>query len=80
MTDYTRNALLRDRFGEPLTRVEQIVEARLIEGRTSKEIADERNVSMNTIKVQRAGVFEKRGVHSVVELIHALFKLERKCS
>lgn len=65
-------------FKAPLTPTERIVEEAIVSGKTNKEIAFERNRSLKTIHFQRMRIYEKRGVHTVVELIHALFHLQRK--
>ena len=46
------------------------------EGRPNKLIADELGISVRTVEVHRARVFEKMEVKSAVELAQKLQKLE----
>ena len=44
----------------------------VVEGRPNKLIADELDISVRTVEVHRARVFEKMEVRSAVELANAL--------
>ena len=58
------------RFVQAL-RERQIMELVLL-GKFNKVIADELNISMRTVEVHRARLFEKMGVRSAVELAQRL--------
>jgi two-component system response regulator DctR len=45
---------------------------RVIDGRPNKLIADELNISVRTVEVHRARVFEKMDVKSAVELANRM--------
>lgn len=51
-----------------LTGREREVMERILDGKLNKVIADELSISMRTVEVHRARVFEKMGVRSAVEL------------
>jgi two-component system response regulator DctR len=53
-----------------LTERERDVMRLVVEGRPNKLIADALNISVRTVEVHRAHVFEKMGVKSAVELAH----------
>ncbi|MEK8051731.1 response regulator [Ideonella sp. DXS22W] len=55
-----------------LTEREQEVMSRVIDGLANKQIADELDISVRTVEVHRARVFEKMGVRSAVELANLL--------
>ena len=55
-----------------LTERELDVLRRVIAGRPNKRIADELSISVRTVEVHRARVFEKMGVRSAVELANLL--------
>ena len=55
-----------------LTPREQEVMQLVLAGKFNKVIADELNISMRTVEVHRARVFEKMGVRSAVELAQLL--------
>ena len=59
------------RLGE-LTERERDVMRLVVEGRPNKLIADELEISVRTVEVHRARVFEKMDVRSAVELANAL--------
>ncbi len=63
--------LTEKRFAE-LTERERDVMKLVIEGRPNKLIADELNISVRTVEVHRARVFEKMDVKSAVELANVL--------
>jgi two-component system response regulator DctR len=62
---------VRQRLSE-LTDRERDVMRLVIEGRPNKLIADELNISVRTVEVHRARVFEKMDVRSAVELANLL--------
>ena len=53
---------------ESLTAREKQVMALILAGKFNKVIADELNISMRTVEVHRAKLFEKMGVRTAVEL------------
>lgn len=55
-----------------LTEREREVMARVIAGLANKLIADELDISVRTVEVHRAHLFEKMNVHSAVELANLL--------
>jgi len=57
---------------EQLTSREREVMGLILAGKFNKVIADELNISMRTVEVHRARVFEKMGVRSAVELAQHL--------
>jgi FixJ family two-component response regulator len=59
--------------GEPLTRREREVLARMVVGASSKEAARELGVSSRTIEGHRANIMKKVGVRNAAELIHRVF-------
>ena len=63
--------LLAQRLGE-LTERERDVMRLVIEGRPNKLIADALHISVRTVEVHRARIFEKMGVKSAVELANCL--------
>ena len=67
---------LEARLGE-LTERERAVLRLVAAGRPNKLIADELGISVRTVEVHRARVFEKMEVKSAVELAQALQKAER---
>ncbi|MFT3664017.1 response regulator transcription factor [Piscinibacter sp.] len=62
---------VRRRLGE-LTEREREVMRLVVEGRPNKLIADELDISVRTVEVHRARVFEKMDVRSAVELANLL--------
>lgn len=60
-----------------LTERERDVLQLVTEGRPNKLIADALNISVRTVEVHRARVFEKMGVKSAVELANALRSQQR---
>ncbi len=62
---------LQSRLGE-LTQREHDVMLRIAKGRPNKLIADELDISVRTVEVHRARVFDKMNVKSAVELANAL--------
>lgn len=65
---------LRQRYAE-LTERERDVMALVIQGLPNKLIADQLSISVRTVEVHRARVFDKMGVKSAVELANLLQKL-----
>jgi two-component system response regulator DctR len=63
-----------------LTPREQEVMNLVLAGKFNKVIADELNISMRTVEVHRARVFEKMGVRSAVELAQLLAPSREKGS
>ena len=61
---------------DELTERERDVLRLVAEGRPNKLIADELGISVRTVEVHRARVFEKMEVKSAVELAQKLQKLE----
>jgi two-component system response regulator DctR len=55
-----------------LTDREQEVMRLVIQGRANKQIADQLDISVRTVEVHRARVFDKMGVRSAVELTNTL--------
>lgn len=64
-----RKARADRRLGKPLTKREYIVLRLIMDGKTSKEIADLLNVTVRTIEFHRRNIFKKFDVHSVVDLV-----------
>ncbi len=58
-----------------LTERERDVMQRVVEGLPNKLIADQLNISVRTVEVHRARVFDKMDVKSAVELANALRNL-----
>ena len=67
---------VQKRLGE-LTERERAVMQRVIEGLPNKRIADQLDISVRTVEVHRARVFDKMAVKSAVELANLLRELER---
>lgn len=65
---------LRARMAE-LTERERDVMQRVAQGLPNKLIADALDISVRTVEVHRARVFEKMGVKSAVDLVHLLQEL-----
>ena len=74
LTQRAARHALQARVGE-LTEREAAVMARIAEGRANKQIADELDISVRTVEVHRARVFEKMDVKSAVELANLLQKI-----
>lgn len=62
---------------DALTERERQVMALVLVGKMNKMIADDLAISMRTVEVHRARLFEKMGVRSAVELAQLLKTLER---
>jgi two-component system, LuxR family, response regulator DctR len=60
-----------------LTERERQVMTLVLAGKLNKVIADELSISMRTVEVHRARLFEKMGVRSAVEMAQLLKSLER---
>ena len=60
-----------------LTEREQEVMQRVVAGLANKQVADELGISVRTVEVHRARVFEKMAVKSAVELANLLRGPER---
>ena len=61
-----------------LTEREREVMQLVVDGRPNKLIADELNISVRTVEVHRARVFDKMDVKSAVELANRLASAERR--
>ena len=61
-----------------LTDREREVMLLVVDGRANKLIADELNISVRTVEVHRARVFDKMDVKSAVELANRLASVERR--
>jgi two-component system, LuxR family, response regulator DctR len=61
-----------------LTEREREVMRLVVEGRPNKLIADALDISVRTVEVHRARVFDKMDVKSAVELANLLASLERR--
>lgn len=57
---------------ECLTPRERQIMDLVLKGRMNKVIADELDITMRTVEVHRARMFEKMGVRTAVELLHLL--------
>ncbi|MES2880253.1 MAG: response regulator [Pseudomonadota bacterium] len=68
---HRKTGLLQERQGE-LTERERKVMALVVEGLPNKLIADRLEISVRTVEVHRARVFEKMEVKSAVELVNLL--------
>jgi two-component system response regulator DctR len=55
-----------------LTEREHDVMRLIVSGLPNKLVADELQISVRTVEVHRAHVFDKMGVRSAVELVHLL--------
>lgn len=62
---------IKSRISSLTTRETQIM-ALVLAGKFNKIIADELNISMRTVEVHRANIFEKMGVKTAVELANLL--------
>jgi two-component system response regulator DctR len=60
-----------------LTEREHEVMQRVVEGLSNKQVADGLSISVRTVEVHRARVFEKMAVKSAVELVNLLRGLDR---
>ncbi len=67
---------LNARLATLSTRERQVMEL-VLAGRFNKVIADELGISMRTVEVHRANLFDKMGVKTAVELANLLKELER---
>lgn len=57
-----------------ITKAELSIVAYIIEGKTSKEIAEERGTTARTIDLQRRNLLQKLGCRNMPHLIHTLWK------
>jgi two-component system response regulator DctR len=65
------NASVQSRLNTLTTRERQIMDL-ILEGKFNKVIADDLQISMRTVEVHRAHLFEKMGVRTAVELAQLL--------
>ena len=63
--------LVQDRLTRLSAREREVME-RILAGKLNKNIADELEITMRTVEVHRANLFEKMGVKSAVELARLL--------
>jgi DNA-binding CsgD family transcriptional regulator len=56
-------------YPEGTTPAEQEIIDLLLQGRTAKEVAEERGVSLRTVTTQLGKIFRKAGVNSQAELV-----------
>lgn len=56
-------------LGKPLTNRENIVLRLIMDGKTSREIADLLNVTIRAIEFHRGNIYKKFDVHNVVDLV-----------
>lgn len=64
-----RNTMADRLLGKPLTNREKIVLRLIMDGKTSREIADLLNVTIRTIEFHRRNIFKKFDVHNIVDLV-----------
>jgi len=64
-----RNTMADRLLGKPLTNRENIVLRLIMDGKTSREIADLLNVTIRTIEFHRRNIFKKFDVHNIVDLV-----------
>ena len=62
---------VKNRLSSLTTREKQIMEL-VLAGKYNKVIADELNISMRTVEVHRANLFDKMGIKTAVELANLL--------
>jgi two-component system response regulator DctR len=67
---------LKRALGELTDREREVVRL-VVDGRPNKLIADELNISVRTVEVHRARIFDKMNVKSAVELANLLATLDR---
>lgn len=67
----TQAEALQKRLGSLSSREREIME-KVLAGKLNKVIADELNISMRTVEVHRANLFDKMGVKTAVELAQHL--------
>ena len=63
-----RTALKGERNGGLTTRELEILQL-IVDGKSNKEIADQLNLSVNTIAVHRANIMDALGIHKTAELV-----------
>lgn len=66
-----RSASIQSRLEDLTPRERQIMEM-ILQGKANKVIADELSISMRTVEVHRANLFDKMGVRTAVELAQLL--------
>ena len=71
-----RNARAHRLLGRPLTKTETIVLRLIMDGKTSKEIADLRHCTVSTIEFHRRNIRIKLGVRNSVELINRVHEMK----
>jgi DNA-binding NarL/FixJ family response regulator len=63
-----RTALKGERNGGLTTRELEILQL-IVDGKSNKEIADQLNLSVNTVAVHRANIMDALGIHKTAELV-----------
>ena len=63
-----RAALKGERNGGLTTRELEILQL-IVDGKSNKEIADQLNLSVNTVAVHRANIMDALGIHKTAELV-----------
>jgi DNA-binding NarL/FixJ family response regulator len=63
-----RSALKGERNGGLTTRELEILQF-IVDGKSNKEIADQLNLSVNTVSVHRANIMDALGIHKTAELV-----------
>ncbi len=76
LADVGRIDAMMDGFG--LTRAERALSLALIDGQSLRHVAAARNVSINTIRCQLGGVFNKTGARRQAELVALLTRADDK--
>lgn len=66
---------MRQRIDEELTERERKVMELVVQGWSNKQVADQLEISVRTVEVHRARVFDKMNVKSAVELANLLHQL-----
>ena len=63
-----RSSLKGERNGGLTTRELEILQL-IVDGKSNKEIADQLNLSVNTVSVHRANIMDALGIHKTAELV-----------
>jgi DNA-binding NarL/FixJ family response regulator len=63
-----RASLKGERNGGLTTRELEILQF-IVDGKSNKEIADQLNLSVNTVSVHRANIMDALGIHKTAELV-----------
>ncbi|MGE5207015.1 MAG: response regulator [Chlamydiota bacterium] len=65
----TRGSSLRGERGPGLTQRELQILQLIVDGKSNKEIADQLQLSVNTVAVHRANIMDALGIHKTAELV-----------